>query len=98
MHLGVFTVLFSQKSWEDMLDLVANHGLKAVELGTGGYPGNSHCPLDELLDSRTKQQQFLAAIHSRGFVLVLFPAMAIHFIPKRQSHRKQISSCIKQCS
>ncbi|RNB88267.1 sugar phosphate isomerase/epimerase [Brevibacillus nitrificans] len=66
MHLGVFTVLFSQKSWEDMLDLVANHGLKAVELGTGGYPGNSHCPLDELLDSRTKQQQFLAAIHSRG--------------------------------
>lgn len=66
MQLGVFTVLFAQKSLEDMLDLVAAHGLHAVELGTGGYPGNSHCPLDELLESEEKRQRFLQAIRSRG--------------------------------
>ncbi|MDF2679670.1 MAG: sugar phosphate isomerase/epimerase [Brevibacillus sp.] len=66
MQLGVFTVLFAQKSLEDMLDLVAAHGLNAVELGTGGYPGNSHCPLDELLESGTKRQRFLQTIQSRG--------------------------------
>ena len=48
MKLGVFTVLFAQKSFEDMLDHVAAAGLQAVEIGTGGYPGNNHCPLDEL--------------------------------------------------
>lgn len=66
MHLGVFTVLFAQKSLEEMLDLVAAHGLDAVELGTGGYPGSSHCPLDELLESETDRKHFLHAIHSRG--------------------------------
>ncbi|QRG65335.1 sugar phosphate isomerase/epimerase family protein [Brevibacillus choshinensis] len=66
MHLGVFTVLFSQKTIEDMLDHVAAHGLEAVELGTGGYPGSSHCPLDELLESEPDRKRLLHAIHSRG--------------------------------
>ncbi|MED4780881.1 sugar phosphate isomerase/epimerase [Brevibacillus choshinensis] len=65
MQLGVFTVLFAQQSLEEMLDLVDAHGLNAVELGTGGFPGNAHCPLDELLESKTKRQRFLQTIQSR---------------------------------
>ncbi|KQL44541.1 xylose isomerase [Brevibacillus choshinensis] len=65
MQLGVFTVLFAQQSLEEMLDLVGAHGLNAVELGTGGFPGNAHCPLDELLESETKRQRFLQTIQSR---------------------------------
>ena len=42
MKLGVFTVLFA-KSFTDMLDYVKDAGLKAVEIGTGGYPGDAHC-------------------------------------------------------
>ncbi|MED4750294.1 sugar phosphate isomerase/epimerase [Brevibacillus choshinensis] len=66
MQLGVFTVLFAQQSLEEMLDLVDAHGLNAVELGTGGFPGNAHCPLDELLESKTKRQRFLQTIQSRN--------------------------------
>jgi sugar phosphate isomerase/epimerase len=51
VKLGVFTVLFGQSAFEDMLDYVASSGLKTVEIGTGGYPGDAHCPLDELLES-----------------------------------------------
>ena len=51
MKLGVFTVLFSEKSLDDMLDYVKDAGLDMVEIGTGGYPGNAHCDLDELLAS-----------------------------------------------
>jgi len=43
MKLGVFTVLFAQKPLEEALDFIASTGLEAVELGTGGYPGNAHC-------------------------------------------------------
>ena len=35
MKLGVFTPLFSQLSFEEMLDKVAAAGLQAVEIGTG---------------------------------------------------------------
>ena len=72
MKLGVFTVLFSQKTFESMLDYVAASGLKTVEIGTGGYPGNSHCPLDELLESEEKRETYLKAIHSRGLSISAF--------------------------
>ena len=49
MKLGVFAVLFAEKSFEDMLDHVKNAGVEAVEIGTGGYPGDAHCNVDEFL-------------------------------------------------
>ncbi|PFI05534.1 xylose isomerase, partial [Bacillus cereus] len=51
MKLGVFTTLFSHMEFEEMLDYVQAAGLHAVEIGTGCYPGGSHCNLDLLLES-----------------------------------------------
>jgi len=69
MKLGVFTVLFSDKSLDDMLDHVASMGVEAVELGTGGYPGDAHCKLDELLKDEKKQKEFLEKITNRGLTI-----------------------------
>ncbi|KYG32376.1 sugar phosphate isomerase/epimerase family protein [Alkalihalobacillus trypoxylicola] len=66
MKLGVFTVLFSDKKFEEMLDYVKESGLDSVEIGTGGYPGDAHCKLDELLESKEKRESFLNAVTSRG--------------------------------
>ncbi len=38
MKLGVFAVLFGQKSLEEALDFIASKGLQAIEIGTGGCP------------------------------------------------------------
>jgi len=54
MKLGVFTVLLSQRSLEDALKYLAELGVQAVELGTGGYPGNAHANPDELLADESK--------------------------------------------
>jgi len=54
MKLGVFTVLLSQKSLEDALKYLAELGVQAVEIGTGGYPGNAHANPDELLADESK--------------------------------------------
>jgi hypothetical protein len=60
VKLGVFTVLFSDKKLDDMLDHVASKGIEAaVKLGTGGYPGDAHCKVDELLEDEKKQKEFL---------------------------------------
>lgn len=66
MKLGVFTVLFSNQSFEEMLDIVQRAGLDTIEIGTGNYPGNAHCPLDELLESEQKRNEYMNAIRSRG--------------------------------
>lgn len=69
MKLGVFTVLFGQKSLEETLDIVSAHGLHAVELGTGGYPGNAHCNPKELLEDDTKLAAFKKAIDASGLMI-----------------------------
>ncbi|OIK13298.1 sugar phosphate isomerase/epimerase [Bacillus sp. MUM 13] len=72
MKLGVFTVLFADKSFEEMLDTVKEAGLHAVEIGTGNYPGNAHCPLDELLESKEKREDYLKQVTSRGLIISAF--------------------------
>ncbi|WP_313802833.1 sugar phosphate isomerase/epimerase [Cytobacillus sp.] len=69
MKLGVFTVLFSDKSLDEMLDYVASMGIETVELGTGGYPGDAHCKVDELLADEQKQKEFLEKITSIGLMI-----------------------------
>lgn len=72
MKIGVFTVLFQDKSFEEMLDYVADAGVTAVEIGTGGNPGNHFCDVDALLASETQRDNFLAAIHQRGLTISAF--------------------------
>ena len=52
--IGVFDPVFDKLSLDEMLDKVAGYGLEAMEIGTGGYPGNHHCPVDELLADPAK--------------------------------------------
>lgn len=54
MKLGVFTVLLSNKSLEDALKYLSESGVQAVELGTGGYPGNAHVKPEELLADESR--------------------------------------------
>jgi sugar phosphate isomerase/epimerase len=69
MKLGVFTVLFAQKSFEEMLDYVASKGLQAVEIGTGAYPGTAHCNPDVLLEDAGKLKAFKQAVEARGLII-----------------------------
>ena len=54
MKLGVFTVLFGRKPFEETLDYVVDLGLEAVEIGTGGYPGNAYANPAVLLASERR--------------------------------------------
>ncbi|MCA1056586.1 sugar phosphate isomerase/epimerase [Rossellomorea aquimaris] len=72
MKLGVFTVLFSQKNLDEMLDYVKDAGLNAVEIGTGGYPGNAHCDLDALLENEEMRVEYLQKVTSRGLEISAF--------------------------
>ncbi|HEX6502160.1 MAG TPA: sugar phosphate isomerase/epimerase [Terriglobales bacterium] len=52
--IGVFDPVFADLSLDQMLAKVSGYGLEAMEIGTGGYPNNHHCPIDELLADETK--------------------------------------------
>jgi len=69
MKLGVFAVLFAQKSLDEALDYIASKGLEAVELGSGGYSNPVHCNPDELLADAGKLREFKKAFESRGLTI-----------------------------
>ncbi len=52
--IGVFDPAFPDLSLDEFIEKISAMGLEAVEIGTGGYPNNKHCPAQELLDDPAK--------------------------------------------
>ena len=69
MRIGVLTALYQTLPFEKALDKAVAAGVTAVEIGSGGYPGSPHCPVDELLESQARRDEYLEAIASRGLIL-----------------------------
>lgn len=88
MKIGVFTVLFGGKTFEEMLDHVQEAGLDAVEIGTGGNPGNDFCDLDGLLESEDKRKEYLKKVHSRGLTISAFSCHDNPVSPDKEHARK----------
>ncbi|MHA1791156.1 MAG: sugar phosphate isomerase/epimerase family protein [Promethearchaeota archaeon] len=69
MKLGVFTVLLGSKSLNDALDLLQDMNVEAVEIGTGNWPGNAHCNLEQVLNDDEKLKEFKKTIEDHGMEL-----------------------------
>ncbi|HEY1801853.1 MAG TPA: sugar phosphate isomerase/epimerase [Terriglobales bacterium] len=54
ISIGVFDAAFPDWTLDQMLEKFSAWGVEAVEIGTGGYPGSHHCPVQELLDDPAK--------------------------------------------
>ncbi|MCS7181107.1 MAG: sugar phosphate isomerase/epimerase [bacterium] len=66
MKLGVFIVVFGGKTLDEALDKIKELGLDAVEIGTGNYPGDAFCKVEQLLQDENKLKEFKKAIEKRG--------------------------------
>ncbi len=64
--IGVFDAVYDKLTLDEMIDKVVSLGLEAVEIGTGGYPGSKHCPLDELVEDPAKAKAWKKKFTDRG--------------------------------
>ncbi|GGG11281.1 sugar phosphate isomerase/epimerase family protein [Paenibacillus abyssi] len=69
MKLGVFAVLFSNKSFEETLNYLESQDVESIEIGTGGYVGNAHCNPAELLQDQTKLKALKKAVDARNLTI-----------------------------
>jgi sugar phosphate isomerase/epimerase len=76
--IGVFDPVFPDLSLDQMLDKVAGYGLEAMEIGTGGYPGDHHCPVTELLADPTKLKAWKKKFDDRN---IMVAALSCHGNP-----------------
>jgi sugar phosphate isomerase/epimerase len=64
--IGVFDPVYEKLTLDQMIDKISALGLEAVEIGTGGYPANSHCPIDELLADPAKAKAWQKKFTDKG--------------------------------
>ncbi len=78
MKIGIFTPPYQDKPLDETLDILKGLGAQAAEIGTGGYPGSQHCPVDELLESASLQADYLEKFELRGMIISAF---SCHYEP-----------------
>lgn len=69
LPIGVFDPVYNHLTLEQMLEKMSALQLEAVEIGTGGYPGASHCPVEELLADPAKAQAWKKKFTDRNIVV-----------------------------
>jgi sugar phosphate isomerase/epimerase len=70
--IGVFDPVYNNLSLDQMLEKISALQLEAVEIGTGGYPGDSHCPVQELLADLAKARAWKKKFEDRNIRVATF--------------------------
>ena len=76
--IGVFDPVFADLSLDEMLEKISGMDIEAVEIGTGGYPGSSHCPVPELLADPAKLRAWKKKFEDRN---IFVGALSCHGNP-----------------
>lgn len=67
MKLGLFTPLFNSLDLDAMLtELKRYPQIEMLEIGTGGWPGSAHLPVDALRRDAGKRREYLAKLEGHG--------------------------------
>jgi sugar phosphate isomerase/epimerase len=92
MKVGVFTPLLSQMALPPVLDKLKALHIETVELGTGNYPGDAHCKLSLLHDSKALGE-FREILADQGFSISALSCHgnALHPDPARAAHDRDVS-------
>lgn len=69
MKIGVFTVPLYTMPLKEALAYLAEIGVQAAEIGTGGFPGSQHCDARALLQDAEKRREFEALFTQAGIEL-----------------------------
>jgi sugar phosphate isomerase/epimerase len=92
MQVGVFTPLLSQLPLKDVLAKLKALDISTVELATGNYPGDAHCKLNMLEDSR-QLAEFQRLLADQGFSISALSCHgnALHPNPARANEARETS-------
>ena len=90
--IGVFNPVYDHLTIDEMLDKVTALGLEAMEIGTGGYPNNRHCPLDDLIADRAKAKAWQKKFTDRGIRVATLSCHGNPIHPNTQHAQKDVDT------
>lgn len=88
MKLGVLTVVLAQMEVGKAMKYLADSGVQAVEIGTGGFPGDAHCNPEILLRDDQKLKEFQRAVYGNGLEISALSCHGNPVHPNREIAQK----------
>jgi sugar phosphate isomerase/epimerase len=90
--IGVFDPVYDHLSLDEMLDKVSALGLEAMEIGTGGYPNNKHCALDDLIADKSKARAWQKKFEDKGIQVATLSCHGNPVHPNAQHAQKDVDT------
>jgi sugar phosphate isomerase/epimerase len=90
--IGVFDPVYDQLSLDAMLDKVSALGFEAMEIGTGGYPNNRHCPLDDLIADKAKAKAWVKKFEDRNIRVMTLSCHGNPVHPNAEHAKKDVDT------
>jgi sugar phosphate isomerase/epimerase len=90
--IGVFDPVYDHLSLDEMLEKVSALGLEAMEIGTGGYPNNKHCALDELIADKSKARAWQKKFEDKGIHVATLSCHGNPVHPNAQHAQKDVDT------
>ncbi len=78
----MLTVPLYDRSPEEAFRFLSERGVQAVELGTGGFPGNNHCDPGQLLADPAKLDALASALRRYGLTVSALSCHSNHLHPR----------------
>ena len=73
MKLGLFTALFNSLDVDGLLDKLTEYPqIELLEIGSGGWPGAAHLPMEDLQKDAGKRREYLKKLHDHGLGISAF--------------------------
>src|SRR5215469_9190933 len=86
--IGVFDPVYDHLSLDEMLEKVSALGLEAMEIGTGSYLNNKHCPLDDLIKDKSKARAWQKKFEDKGIQVATLSCHGNPVHPQAQHAQK----------
>jgi sugar phosphate isomerase/epimerase len=90
--IGVFDPVYDRLSLDEMLEKVSALGLDAMEIGTGGYPNNKHCALDDLIADKNKARVWHKKFEDKGIQVATLSCHGNPVHPNTQHAQKDVET------
>lgn len=74
MKLCVLANLYAKKPLDEALAILKSHGVEAVEIGCGGYPGKDHADPDVLLNDEKAFEEWMNTFKKYGIEIAALSA------------------------
>jgi sugar phosphate isomerase/epimerase len=89
IRIGVFDAAFHDLSTEQLIELIKELKIEAVELGSGNDPGNPHCDREALLADDSKRRAYTALFEKNNILISAFSCHGNPVHPDREKAQRE---------